>query len=107
MWCLDLLGITEEEEYSGGLGNVTFIGDLLGITEEEEYSEGLGNVTFIGDLLGITEEEEYSEGLGNVTFQDGRYKVELPFKEGHPIFCSGLKGRRPFWLLNPPSRGGS
>ena len=21
--------------------------------------------------------------------------------------CSGLKGRRPFWLLNPPSRGGS
>ena len=22
------------------------------------------------------------------------------------IFCSGLKGRRPFWLLNPPSRGG-
>ena len=24
-----------------------------------------------------------------------------------PIFCSGLKGRRPFWLLNPPSRGGS
>ena len=23
-----------------------------------------------------------------------------------PIFCSGLKGRRPFWLLNPPSRGG-
>ena len=21
------------------------------------------------------------------------------------IFCSGLKGRRPFWLLNPPSRG--
>ena len=22
-----------------------------------------------------------------------------------PIFCSGLKGRRPFWLLNPPSRG--
>ena len=23
-----------------------------------------------------------------------------------PILCSGLKGRRPFWLLNPPSRGG-
>ena len=22
------------------------------------------------------------------------------------ILCSGLKGRRPFWLLNPPSRGG-
>ena len=21
-------------------------------------------------------------------------------------FCSGLKGRRPIWLLNPPSRGG-
>ena len=20
------------------------------------------------------------------------------------ILCSGLKGRRPFWLLNPPSR---
>ena len=23
-----------------------------------------------------------------------------------PIFCSELKGRRPFWLLNPQSRGG-
>ena len=22
-------------------------------------------------------------------------------------FCSGLKGRRPFWLLNPPAKGGS
>ena len=22
-------------------------------------------------------------------------------------YSSGLKGRRPFWLLNPPSRGGS
>ena len=22
-------------------------------------------------------------------------------------FCSGLQGRRPFWLLNPPAKGGS
>ena len=22
-------------------------------------------------------------------------------------FCSGLKGRRPFWLLNHPAKGGS
>ena len=21
------------------------------------------------------------------------------------ILCSGLEGRRPFWLLNPPARG--
>ena len=23
-----------------------------------------------------------------------------------PVLCSGLKGRRPFWLLNPQARGG-
>ena len=32
---------------------------------------------------------------------------EALFLSHFPIFCSGLKGRRPFWLLNPPSRGGS
>ena len=42
------------------------------------------------DLLGITEEEEESEGLGNVTFQNGRYKVELPFKEGHPLLADNF-----------------
>ena len=28
------------------------------------------------------------------------------FEFATSILCSGLKGRRPFWLLNPPPRGG-
>ena len=44
------------------------------------------------DLLGIVEEEDLSESedLGNVTFQNGRYKVELPFKKGHPLLADNF-----------------
>ena len=36
------------------------------------------------------------------------YGLKSKFQNSMPsVFCSGLKGRRPFWLLNPPSRGGS
>ena len=41
----------------------------------------------------------------NNTSEECVFQLFAKMRRFQTIFCSGLKGRRPFWLLNPPSRG--
>ena len=53
-------------------------------SEEKVLSEDMSNFWRL-DLLGIAEDEiSENEGTSNIKFENGRYKVDLPFKSGHP-----------------------
>ena len=59
-------------------------------SEEKLLSEEIRKFWSL-DLLGITENESLNtEDMGNITFEKGRYKIELPFIEGHPYLPDNL-----------------
>ena len=62
-------------------------------------------ITLVENGLVISEKKEVAETLNNY-FIEAVADLEIERFASNVILCSGLKGRRPFWLLNPPARGG-